>query len=50
LNNVSVLYGGSVNSKNITGFLDYEAFNGFLVGKSSINQQEVEALIKNFKR
>jgi len=49
LNNTLVLYGGSVNSKNITGFLDYEALDGFLVGKSSVNQEEVKKLIEILK-
>jgi len=49
LNNELVLYGGSLNSKNITNFLDYETLDGFLIGKSSVNQEEVKELIEILK-
>lgn len=35
-----VLYGGSVNSKNATGFLEEEEINGALVGGASLNLNE----------
>ena len=49
LNNIQVLYGGSLNSKNITNFLNYEALDGFLIGNSSVNESEVKELIQILK-
>jgi triosephosphate isomerase len=45
LANLRVLYGGSVNSKNISGFLKHSEIDGFLVGHASLNKQEVKKII-----
>jgi triosephosphate isomerase (TIM) len=44
--NVSILYGGSVDSKNIQGFME-KGVQGALVGASSLDAQEFVALVKN---
>lgn len=45
----TVLYGGSVNSKNIKSFLKYKNIGGFLVGSASLNRKEVDYLLKVIK-
>lgn len=42
---IRVLYGGSVNSKNVKGFLEYEDIDGALVGGASIDPKEFSKLI-----
>ncbi|MBP9716481.1 MAG: triosephosphate isomerase [Candidatus Levybacteria bacterium] len=42
-----VLYGGSVNSKNIKTFLDLPSIDGALVGGESLDPKSFESLIKN---
>jgi triosephosphate isomerase len=46
---VRVLYGGSVNSKNISSFLEYPEIGGFLVGSASLREEEVERIISKIK-
>lgn len=41
-----VLYGGSVNSKNVEGFIN-AGFNGVLVGGASVNKSEFVSILKN---
>lgn len=41
----SVLYGGSVNCKNISTFLEYNQIDGFLVGSASLKTEEVDCLL-----
>ncbi len=41
-----VLYGGSVDSKNITDFLKHEEIDGVLVGAASLKPKEVEKILK----
>jgi triosephosphate isomerase len=40
-----VLYGGSVNCKNIDKFLQYKEIDGFLVGSSSLKKDEILCII-----
>jgi len=40
-----VLYGGSVNSKNILDFLSHEEIDGALIGRASTNPKEFTAII-----
>jgi len=42
-----VLYGGSVNQKNISGFLAHETIDGFLVGRASLDKEEIKKIIQN---
>lgn len=42
--NVSVLYGGSVNGKNITPFLEGTGCDGFLIGGASLKEKEVRSM------
>ncbi len=42
---VPVLYGGSVNSKNISNYLESGLVNGFLVGGASLNARSYRDLI-----
>jgi triosephosphate isomerase (TIM) len=42
----TILYGGSVNSKNIRGFME-RGVQGALVGAASLNAQEFVQLVKN---
>lgn len=44
--NVPVLYGGSVNSKNVKDFLGEKVIDGFLVGLSSLDAKEFNKIIK----
>lgn len=41
-----VLYGGSVNSKNIEDFAKYKKINGFLIGSASLKTKEIKNIIK----
>lgn len=45
--NITILYGGSVDSKNIIEFLGQDKAQGALVGSASLNAQEFIALVKN---
>lgn len=45
--NTTILYGGSVNSKNITEFLGDDTTQGALVGGASLDAKEFIALVKN---
>ncbi|MDP2670881.1 MAG: triose-phosphate isomerase family protein [bacterium] len=47
---VVVLYGGSVNSENITGFLEQGQINGFLVGQASLSVDGFAALVSTASR
>ncbi len=42
---VKVLYGGSVDGKNIGGFLKYKEIDGFLVGGASLRSREFSKII-----
>ncbi len=42
---VEVLYGGSVDCKNISSFLKYKEIDGFLVGSASLKKSEISCII-----
>lgn len=42
-----VLYGGSVDSKNVSSFINQVGFDGVLVGNASLNSKEFARLINN---
>lgn len=42
-----VLYGGSVNSENVQGFVQMENINGVLIGGASLDPVKFAAIIKN---
>jgi len=45
--NSRVLYGGSVNSKNIKNFVKYKEVDGFLIGGASLKPKEIKNIIKS---
>lgn len=45
--NTTILYGGSVDSKNVTEFLGEDTAQGALVGGASLDPKEFIALVKN---
>jgi triosephosphate isomerase len=46
LNSIKVLYGGSVDSKNIADFLKHPEIDGALIGHASLKAGEVKKIIK----
>ena len=42
-----VLYGGSVNGKNIKDFVKYGEINGVLVGGASLKKKEIKGILKS---
>lgn len=46
ISNLQIIYGGSVDSKNIEGFLKYDEIEGTLVGGASINAGEFQKILK----
>lgn len=47
LGEIPVLYGGSVTSANVGGFLKMPNINGALIGKASLESEEFLQIIKN---
>ncbi len=45
-NDIKILYGGSVNPKNINDLKNVKLINGFLIGKASQNQNKLIDIIK----
>jgi triosephosphate isomerase len=43
--NIKVLYGGSIDSKNIKNFVKYKEIDGFLVGGASLKNKEIKKII-----
>ena len=43
--NTRIIYGGSVDSKNVSGFLQHEEIGGALVGAASLNADEFKRII-----
>jgi len=41
-----ILYGGSVDSKNVQGFLRYDEIDGALVGGASVNAKEFKKIVE----
>lgn len=46
-NNIRIIYGGSVDSKNIKNFVSPDSFDGVLVGGASLRSDEFIKMIKN---
>ena len=46
LNNIKIIYGGSVNSSNIKNIMNIYSINGVLLGKSSLDIHEIEKMNK----
>ncbi|MFH1183079.1 MAG: triose-phosphate isomerase [Candidatus Moraniibacteriota bacterium] len=44
---VRVIYGGSVNTKNVDNFLNLDILDGFLVGAASISMFDFLPIIRN---
>ena len=44
--NIHILYGGSVNSQNISSFLSLKEINGVLIGRTSTNKMDLKKLFK----
>lgn len=44
---VRVLYGGSVSSSNVAGFVDQDGIDGVLVGKASTDRKEFIEILRN---
>ena len=47
---IRVLYGGSVDAKNVASFIREEGVNGVLVGGASVNASEFIKIIENLSR
>ena len=47
---VSIIYGGSINSKNISGFMEKGNMFGGLVGKASLKAEEFLKIIKKMNK
>lgn len=47
---IPVLYGGSVNCRNISSFLKYPEIDGFLVGSASLKEKEISCIIKKINQ
>ncbi len=45
-NKISILYGGSVNSKNAKDFIDGAGMNGLLIGGASLNPKEFIKIVR----
>jgi len=45
--NIAILYGGSVNPKNASGFLHHGGADGFLIGRDSLVPKKFELIIKS---
>ncbi|PLX27169.1 triose-phosphate isomerase [Candidatus Parcubacteria bacterium] len=48
--NFQIIYGGSINSSNVVGFLGLENIDGMLVGGASLNAEEFAKVIKSFNK
>ncbi|MBI5045674.1 MAG: triose-phosphate isomerase [Candidatus Niyogibacteria bacterium] len=48
--NMPVLYGGSVNDKNVREFLDADGVNGLLVGGASLNPKKFKKILEEAER
>jgi len=44
--NFRIIYGGSINSKNVKGFIDLENLDGMLVGGASLDAEEFAKVAK----
>jgi triosephosphate isomerase len=48
LSRATVIYGGSVNSRNVADYIQYKEINGVLVGGASLRVEEIRKIIKKF--
>lgn len=48
--NLPILYGGSVDSKNARGYIKEARMDGFIIGGASLNPQEFIQIVKNVSR
>ena len=48
-NNISIIYGGSVDSENINNFLKMDLIQGVLVGNASLSSEKFIKIIKKIK-
>lgn len=48
--NFQIIYGGSINSNNVVGFLGLDNIDGLLVGGGSLDEDEFYKVIKAFAR
>lgn len=48
-NSISILYGGSINAKNIKEIFLQEDVDGGLIGKASLKEEEFTQILKSFK-
>jgi triosephosphate isomerase len=46
-NNFEIIYGGSVDEKNVLNYVDGEIFQGVLVGNASLDSEKFAKIIKN---
>ncbi len=46
-NKVRILYGGSINSQNISQISKIESIDGFLIGNASLNFQEIKKMLES---
>ncbi len=49
LDGVRVLYGGSVNTKNVLEFVGQEGIDGALIGGASVDKKELKGILKMLK-
>lgn len=49
-NNLAVIYGGSVNAKNVGGFVARQGIDGVLVGGASLKAGEFSRIVREFVR
>ena len=49
-NNFKVIYGGSINSKNVKSFANLEGMDGLLVGGASLNPDEFLKVAKEITK
>lgn len=47
---VSIIYGGSVNSQNAADYIKKAGFQGLLPGGASLNPKEFIKIVKNVSR
>jgi len=45
-NNFKIIYGGSITSENVKGFVDLENLDGMLVGGASLDAEEFYKVVK----
>ncbi len=46
IQDLRILYGGSINGQNIKNFLQYDEINGFLIGGASLKPKELSTILR----